>query len=180
MTWEQITVVIVDLWSVLNRDAFLQREVAQTWKYITSTASTSSLCFYNISASIKQICQVTTRSTECIFTNSCYLLKTYQWLSELSDELQYLIPSSAKHWWTIAFVAASWHRDGSLSMSKITQVKAFCYVTSQQNCFWAWPFLLWAWPVHWVSIYAMWWWSVNPNQQGKSSNVFALALVIES
>lgn len=133
MTWEQITVVIVDLWSVLNRDTFLQREVAQTWKYITSAASTSSLCFYNISASIKQICQVITRSTECIFTNSCYLVNTYQWLAELSAELHYIIPSSTSHSRTIVFVAASWHRDGSLFMSKITQVKAFCYVTSQQN-----------------------------------------------
>lgn len=131
MTWEQITVVIVDLWSVLNNDAFLRREVAQTWKYKTSTASTSSLHFYNICASIKQICKVTMRSVGCIFTHFFCLLKTCWWLTKLWTKLWYISPRPPCHSWALGFVAVGCHRDGSLCPSKTTRGKGFCCMTSK-------------------------------------------------
>lgn len=124
MTWEQITVVIVDLWSVLNHDAFLQREVAQTWKYKTSTASMSSPSFYNICPSIKQICKVTRRSIGCIFTDSCCSLKTCRWLTELWTEL-YNGPPPPCHLRALSVVAVSWHRDGICAWAKQREGKGF-------------------------------------------------------
>lgn len=131
MTWEQITVVIVDLWSVLNHDAFLQREVAQTWKYKTRTASTSSPCFYNICPSLKQICKVTARSVGCVFTDSCCLLKTCWWLTKLRTEVRSISPPPPCHSWALSVAAVSWHRDGSLCLSGTTRGKGFYCMTSK-------------------------------------------------
>lgn len=124
----------LSLWicgSVLNDDAFLRREVAQTWKYKTSTACTSSSCFHNICASIKQICKVTMRSIGCIFMDSCCLLKTCRWLTELWTELRYISPPPPCHSWALGFVAVSRRRDGSLCLSKMTRGKGFYCMTSK-------------------------------------------------
>lgn len=132
MTWEQITVVIVDLWSVLNHDAFLRREVAQMWKSKIGTASTSSLCFHKIPASIKQICNVTMRSTGYIFTDSCCSLKTCQWLTELWAELHNIsVVVVPRHSWALSYVAVSCHRDGSLCLSRTPRGKGLCCITSK-------------------------------------------------
>lgn len=130
MTWEQITVVIVDLWSVLNHDAFVQKEVAQTWKYKTSTASTSSLRSYSICASIKQICKVTMRSLGCIFVDSCCLLKTCWWITKLWTKLWYIGPPPPHHLWAPGFVAVSWHRDGKSVPEQNNTGEGFCCMTS--------------------------------------------------
>lgn len=129
MTWEQIAVVIVDLWSVLNDNAFLRRGVAQTWKYKTSTASTSSPRFQNTCASRKQISEVTMRSIGCIFMDSCCFLKTCRWLTELWTEWQYVSPPPPCRSWALGLVAVSCHRDGSPCPSKTTWRKGVCCVS---------------------------------------------------
>lgn len=94
-----------------------------------------------ITVSIKQICKVTTRSVGYSFTDSCFLLKICRRLTELWTEVRYMSPPPPRHLWALGFVAVSWHRDGNLCLSKMTQGKGFAawFVTRGlvALCFWA-------------------------------------------